>query len=376
MMVEGLHLSSVQDTFTKCRLQLRSLDIWLGVQPFDLEMKDSFRHMSLNYAIPQNLNYDIENPACCVSFKHSVTPPGVPYGKSPTISHHTFLEIKPSQPQRCKEFFELFSSVVDLLSVIYGGPLVSSRTSLVGSSQDEDFPVFYPRHEVDPKEYKFHDFLIRFSEIKDCFSDIISKWMNPTVHQKRARQMLISAERRPSDFIELGFLPLAHAVEVLSNEAIHTTVIPMAEFKKFREKMINAVHDEVSAELKNSIKDSLQWANGRSLRDKLRSLLGELQDETWRLFATEKESFLGGLIRTRNHYTHYSTKAGERILQDIELHWGIQKLLIMIRVFLLMRAGVSESVIQATIGRHVRLAGERKVWATISEEGSKYGAAE
>ena len=136
--------------------------------------------------------------------------------------------------------------------------------------------------------------------------------------------------------------------------------------------MLASVKDEISAELTNSIKNSLRWANGRSLRDKLLSLLSELREETCTLFAVDKERFIAGVVSTRNHYTHYSTKAGRKILQGRELHWGIQKLAVMIRVLLLVRAGIPEQDLQSEIRANSRLAQERSVWCGLSEEGSEY----
>ncbi|WP_417379456.1 HEPN domain-containing protein [Gimesia sp.] len=370
--VEGAHLCSSDETFSKCRVEIPCLDIWLGVSPFNIDMKDLPRSISLDYSIPEDEQYKIESSDCRVSFTHAVTPPGLPLGSSPVISHHTYLEIDLLQPQTFYQILSRSSDVVDLLSVVYGGPLMPSRTMLYRPSYDEPLSVFYPRHEVESKSYDTHDFLIRYIEIKDSFPTVLRNWMNSTDNIKRASRMLISSERRPSNFIEFRFLPLVQAVEVLSNEAAHVTVIEEEEFKIIRENMLESVKNEISKELTNSIKNSLQWANGRSLRDKLRSFLGELQDDTWQLFAVDKEMFLAGVVKTRNHYTHYSTKARGRILQGRELHWGIQKLALMIRILLLVRAGVPEKVLQSAIREHFRLKQERSVWAGISEDGSEY----
>lgn len=260
---------------------------------------------------------------------------------------------------------------MDLLSIVYGGPLNSMRMTLHGhADRHEPVALYYPRHNLKIAEYGPHDFVLRYADLKESFRTIVSCWMNASVNQKRARRMLLSSERRPSKFIELRFLPLAHAAEVLSNEAAQTTVVDPAEFKDIRSRMLASVQDELPEELINSIKNSLQWANGRSLKDKLRSLLSELREETCRLFAADVERFIKGVVETRNHYTHYSTKAGKKVLQDKGLHWAIQKLGLMLRVLLLIRAGVPEETVETAVRSHIRLAQERSVWRDVSEEGS------
>ena len=317
--VEGVHLSSEDEPFAKCRVEIPSLDVWLGISPFEFDTNDSCRSMSLAFSLPDNEQFEIERSACRVSFIHAVTPPRLPFGSCPAISHHTYVEIEPTHAQPLKQMLGYSSDVVDLFSVVYGGPVLSHRTVFYHPSHDGPLAVFYPRHEVKSKSYDKHDVLIRYQDIKVRFSTILNNWMNSTRNLKRARRMLISSERRPSTFIELRFLPLAHAVEVLSNEAARTTVISPAEFKRIRARMLTAVENELPEELTISIKSCLQWANGCSLGDKLRSLLGDLREETWQLFAVDKERFIAGVVKTRNHYTHYSTKKRERFLQGMEL---------------------------------------------------------
>lgn len=374
--IDGVHLLSPDEAFVKCRLEIPHIDVWLGVTPFKCDLNDKSRHVSLKYKPPKDETYKLKNSACQVGIVHAVTPPGLPHGPSPTIAHQTFLDIAPSEPKLLKQLLALSSDIVAFLSIAYGGPLQSIRTMLYLPSNDQPLPVFYSRHEVRDKSYDPHDFVLPYKAIDSEFPKILDNWMSANTNLRRARQMLISSERRPSAFIELRFLPLAHAVEVLSNEASITTMIDPKEFKKVRNKMLDAVSDDVSDELVKSIKDSLQWANGRSLKEKLRSLLGELRNETWQLFAADKEKFLTGIVKTRNHYTHYSTKPGQKFLQEVELHWGSQKLALMIRVLLLMRAGVQENVLQKAIRSHVRLSQERRVWREITEEGSEYSSDE
>lgn len=376
-MVEGVHLSSANETFSKCRVEVPYLDVWLGVSPFVIDMSDPFRSIRLDYSLPATEDFELNASQYRVRFIHAVTPPALPFGPSPAIVHHTYLEIEPFTPQPFNRLLARSSEIVDLLAVVYGGPILSRRVTLLHPSHEQEpISLFYPRHKVKAKIYDTHDFLLRYENIKTSFQAILSNWLNANVNLKRAWRMLLSSERRPSKFIELRFLPLAHAAEVLSNEAVQRTMIAPAEFKRIRDRMLASVKDEIPPELTNSIKNSLQWANGRSLREKLRSLLSELQEDTCRLFAVDKEYFIAGVVNTRNHYTHYATAEGKKVLQGVELHWAIQKVALMLRILLLVRAGVSEQELQARIRSHIRFAQERSVWREISEEGSEFQSAD
>jgi hypothetical protein len=105
-------------------------------------------------------------------------------------------------------------------------------------------------------------------------------------------------------------------------------------------------------------------------------MLGDVEDETWKLFCNDRASFINAIVNTRNHFTHYSTKQGRKILQGVDLHWAIQKLSLMLRLLLLSKSGVPESVLQEAIRSNWHLSRERNAWKSMSEDGSEYGGME
>ena len=217
------------------------------------------------------------------------------------------------------------------------------------------------------------DFVARYQQIETGFRQIVENWLGATETMKGARSILLSSERRPSGFIELRFLPLVHAAEVVSGEGPHAAIVPKAAYRDVRERMLASLPEGLPDELIESIKNSLGHANSRTLRRKLLGMLSELGDDTCNLFCTNKELFIKGVVETRNHYTHYSTDQGRKILQGAELHWAIQKLSLMLRVVLLVKAGVPEDTLRSAIRSHHRLRQERDVWQTMNEDGSVFG---
>jgi ApeA N-terminal domain 1 len=373
MVLEGVHLPSTSNLFAKCRVEIPCFDAWLGILPFAIEMKKAMGGIVLDYTRPATEEFRLDDAKCSVRFIHAFTPPFLPLGSSPAVFHQTYLEVEPFEPLPLDRLLEHASEIVNFLSVVYGGPLLSKKILLFEPSRSETpIAIFYPRHKVSAESYGDHKFLIRYGPVKSVFPKVLTNWLDASSRLKQARRMLVSSERRPSKFSELRFLPLAHAAEILSNEIERPTFVQPAEFKKIRTKMLASVQDELPPDLVASIKSSLQWANGRSLRDKLQSLLGGLQEDTRSLFCVDRTRFIAGVVNTRNHYTHYSTDEGKKIPQDVELHWAIEKLRLMLRILLLVRAGVPEQEIQVSFRSNTRLAQERRVWQDVSEEGSAY----
>ncbi len=373
-MLEGIHLTSEDDTFATCRIEIPHFEAWMDVAPFEVDMDDPFRSIRLDFSMPENQAFDLVDKNCCVRFTHSVKPPRFPLGSSPAIKYRSCLELEPHSPRSFQWLMEFSSEIVNMLSFFYGGPLVSKRVFLYKDRNDhEPISLFYPRHSVKVRKYHPMDFVVRYNKmIQAAFPHILCGWLNAEEDVARARRMLISSERRPAQFIELRFLPLAHALEVLSNESGYSKIVDAATFTDARERMLKSLPESSPNELIDSIKNCLGWANGRNLRGRLTRMLGNLQEETRRLFSVNDTLFISGIVNTRNHYTHYSTKAGRKILQGVELHWAIQKLTLLIRILSLIRAGIPEQDLQVMFRSHHRLSQERSVWQDVSEEGSEY----
>jgi hypothetical protein len=374
IMIEGAHLSSPNDTFLKCCIEVPHLETWLGDSPFTVEMVKSGEQVNLHYARPGNQEFSLPTCNCSVRFVRSVVPPGAP-GHTASVEHRTVVEIEALKPMSLSSFTERASEIVDLFSFLYGANVLSRRLMLFRSSKDNDgVALYYPRHPVEARRSQDSDILIRYESLKAVFWQVLANWLSAAKVTKRARRIVLSSERRPSAFIEFRFLPLLHAVEVLAKEMGDSGIVDATMFKEIKRRMLSTLPDGLPTELVESIRNSLGWANGHNLRAKLLTMLDGLQDETCHLFCVDKMKFAKGIVDTRNYYTHYSERT--RLLQGAELHWAIQKTSLMLRILLLLRAGVPESDLQRAVHGHLRLRNEKAVWREVTEEGSPVGIAD
>jgi hypothetical protein len=376
-LLEGVHLSSPDETFSKCRVEVPYLEDWLGVSPFRAEMGGGADTVQLDYTRPSDLSIEIAATSTALRLIHAVRPPALPLGNSPTIEHHTDMEIVPAAPKPINWLVSQASEVVGLLAICYGGGLLSRRLTLHkdGPNRAEAL-LYYPRHSVEVRPYTAMDFVVRYQQIEAEFGQIVENWLGATEAVKSARGILLSSERTPSAFIELRFLPLVHAAEVLSGEGPSAAIVTKDVYRDVRDQMLAALPAGLPDELIESIRNSLGHANSRTLRRKLLGLLSEFANDTYSLFCNDREVFIKGVVDTRNHYTHYSTGRGRKILQGAELHWAIQKLSLMLRVVLLVKAGVPEDALRSAIRSHHRLRQERQVWQTMNEDGSIFSGAD
>jgi hypothetical protein len=372
-LLKGVHLFSPDAAFARCRIEIPYLEVWLRESPFRADMGGEGETVRLDYTRPTDLSFEIAATSSTLRLIHAVRPPGLPLGNSPTIEHRTYVEIAPADPKPINWFASQASEIVGLLAFCYGGSLLSRRMTLF---QDGPSPaeasLYYPRHTAGAESYSAMDFVVRFQQIESGFRQLVENWLGATEAVKGARSILLSSERRPAAFIELRFLPLVHAAEVLSGEAPNASIIPKDTYKGVRDAMIASLPDGLPSELTESIRNSLGHANSRALKRKLLGVLSELGDDTCRLFCTDREVFIKAVVETRNYYTHYSTVHGRKLLQGADLHWAIQKLSLMLRVVLLVKAGVPEDTLRSAIRSHRRLRQEKHVWQTMNEDGSVF----
>jgi hypothetical protein len=369
-MIEGIHLASPDDGFARCRIEIPYFENWLGDSPFAFDLVGSGESFRLDYARPGDEDFHLDACKSLVRFVRSVRLPGFP-SHEPSIGHRAYVELESSEPMPASWFCNQASEIVDLISLMYGGRVQSRELALSQSILSDDAAtLYYPRPKVSPIEYGTSDIVIRYENVKELFADILNGWLTASEVIKSARRILLSSERRPSPFIELRFLPLVHAAEILTKEIGHSTIIAQETFRDAVRQMLASLPTGLPSELTESIKNCLGWANGRSLKYKLNKLLSYYQDATCDLFCKSKEAFINGVVDTRNFYTHYSAK--KNLLQDAELHWAIQKTALMLRILLLLKAGVPEIDLQRLVRSNRRLAQDRAVWCKITEEGSPF----
>jgi hypothetical protein len=367
-MIYGGHLSSPDEPFISCQVEMPDLDVWLGDPQLTTVTEGPDRHFQIAWPQSHDEEFQVDEFEYSIRFCQQVQQLG---GNPLTIERRTHIGIIASKPKSLSWFREHDSEITDLFSFLYGDCIQSLRVVLkTGGTDADEVALYYPRPKMKPAKYRPIDMLVRYGDVKHLFAGILNNWVTASEDAKIARRIVLSGEQRPSSFIELRFLPLIHALECLVKEMDHSTIVAPDVFKNAVGSMLASLPNDLPVEVVDSIKSSLGWANGRNLKGKLKRMLDEYQDATCQLFCISKEMFIKGIVNTRNYYTHYSPQ--KKLLRDAELHWAIRKTSLMLRIILLLKAGVPEDILQRLVNCHHRLRGDRAVWSTITEEGSAF----
>jgi hypothetical protein len=368
----GNHFSSKDDGFTRCQIEVPHFETWLGCKPFCYDNSPTLDQFSVTYRRPEDEYFFARSLDSEIRFVHSVRLPSLPT-IAPTIQHRSVIQITPKSTKSARWFQKAASDLVDLLSIFYGGNLVSRKLRFFRNPADhEGVAVYFPRYRVKVPDYHFQDLVLTQKSLRENFERLLNSWLDAPKSVKQARAMMFSSERRPSDFIELRFLPLIHAAEMVAREYENMPYVDSQTFQTVRkriEEALDLLRVALPMDFIASIKNSLSFANGGNLRRNLSRLLDSLSESLCSLFCATKNDFISGLVSTRNYYTHYSDN--QTPLRHLECHWAIRKLQLMLRIIFLTKIGVPEDVIEKAIHGHIDLSRERDVWRNLSEVGRK-----
>jgi hypothetical protein len=285
------------------------------------------------------------------------------------IVHQSNVFVEPSAPQPHQWYADVVGVLQQLLTLLAGKLMQTEREWLYADKDSNGSLLYYNRHNIDQKEdYGPIDFLFRYPDVEDYFSNILSVWLTKRDTIRHAVNLFFSSLREPGAFLETRFLPMVQVLEVYARADEQQTYIDPKQYAETRPRIESAIPTDIDKELRSAIIRKLEYANEYSLRTRLRRLVETLQPETAKLFCKDAKAFVGGVVDTRNYLTHYSMDSG-RVLQGMDLHWATVKLQTMFSLILLKWIGLPETLIRERAQADYALGREREQWATARESG-------
>jgi hypothetical protein len=380
----GSHLlAPPAQLFDRCKLHIPGLEPWFGHTPFK-ETHDTadgqLPTFGLTCAFPAHAEHVVSEAFGTIRTSGSFSFLGG--GETEiTVRHNVWIEISPSQPQSLPWFLTVLQRSERLFSLFFGTPVFTDEVILspVKTGENppdhghEDVHLFTTRsRESVSKEnakLRHRDFVLSYSQVKDSLPVVLRTWFDEFGDLKDALNLFFSSWYQPGPFLETKFLPTIQSLEILSRLVHKSRYVPKADFRKISTIVKAAIPIDIPDELKESLKSGIGFANEFKLSERLRRLMGELDDQSRFLFCVDPSKFVKGIVDTRNFLTHYSDHY-KTVLQGVDLHWATQKLRVLFGLALLKRAGFSEDLLRAAFKCHGRLAAERREWSKITELGT------
>jgi hypothetical protein len=197
--------------------------------------------------------------------------------------------------------------------------------------------------------------LVPFRDVRPHLQAVFSAWFGQADDLRPALELLFSTFFGPETFLDARFLTLARAVETFHRRVVGGKYLEDedAAWLECREAMLAAVPAGIGEPLRKALKARVRWGNEFSLRNRVKSLVGDLEKETAALITSDPQVFACRICDTRNYLTHFDKSLKQGVLDGPDLLAGAEALRILLMVCLLKRIGIDEALVRDRISGHL-----------------------
>jgi len=372
----GGHFAQIESQlFESCSFQLAGLDEWISHNAFDStqENEGSDTVFVTKAKLGQARTFD----TAVGTFDLGAWVATRGAGYQVTLSHEWVLQLTPHSPRDLNWFMKVIRHAERLLTLFCSEPIHSLTCRLHLTKDDParhslamsiyGCRLFFSHKRAPEKQLRRFDFLVQYERIREHLPAVFASWFSDDDSLDDALHLFFSTIYQPGEYLETRFLPMAQALEVFSRELYQDTYIDQAEAKRVLRQIRSGFDANWNKGFVRSISDRIAYANEPTLRDRLTMLIERLEEPTRHLFCVDHKRFVGGIVASRNFHTHYSS-GRELALKGLELHWATAKMHLLMTVFLLQRAGLSESLIRESLGDCYWTSAERAAWRNVRED--------
>lgn len=306
-------------SFIQADVHFHNLDEWVGISgfqsPFDYDYLN--KTASVNYKLPKPVIFSL--PYEGVSAKFNITLKGSPieiFTKDVSFTQKTYFQVKSTSDialdklQDIVAYFQQF-----LILCTYQGTYIDSFTLQQKNSKK---PILFYFNSFSPDNYKtlyFQDMFIRYYDLKESFSNALSRWYSLCEKMKGVLWLYTARFLDEKHFSTNDFLNMAQVAESFHSLLYNHPRESEEDFKNRLERIINAVSDED----KKYLRDRLAQSNSLTLSEKLNELVAKCPDKVLSFFIEDVDVFIKQIRDSRNYYTHYTKKGKKYVLEGIEL---------------------------------------------------------
>lgn len=354
--VVGEHLSNIDDAiYTEIEVEIEPLTQWIDTWGFSYSERDK-THFTLNYNLPQNILFEIDEKVSGVIEFHGNLTKGLK--ESLTGSHKAKLIIKANESLSLTTLldyvwhfkkFLTFATLDDTyLKAIH--LTIANDTEFVRNKVKQVELLYFQRDlKLRVKENHRSYFLFTYPDIQEYFQSIIKKWYS----KKDVMQPIVDIEyenlSKRQMFLETAFLSSVQALETYHRRLRQDTGALIGD----HEQRLNIILLNLEPSQQDFIKGKLKYAYEPSLMQRLKSLIEEFDISTIKkLLGTKQQtkSFIFKVVNARNYYTHYDLQLKNDIPDHKELAIINQKLRALLLVAILAELGFDKSTIERMLG--------------------------
>lgn len=255
------------------------------------------------------------------------------------IKYNSCIRINPDEPMNFKWFEDFVTNLGNLLTLFIGYPVYPTRLhgEALGAADDEIVNIYYvienPKY-VEGFRFIYMDNrypeLIKYTKSERMIAEVINNWFEKLELLGPVYDLISIAFYDSSMYPRTYFLTLMQGIETFHRRVIGGGYLDKEDYKPILKDLSKSIPNDLSAELKRSIKIRLKYAYEFTLQTRLDDLknrgIGEFN--YFKPIMGDVPDIIGKLVNTRNYHNHFDKKDDQVIFSDDELPEINKKLLL------------------------------------------------
>ncbi|MBP7795954.1 MAG: hypothetical protein KA059_04170 [Elusimicrobiales bacterium] len=360
----GAHFQKSEDIrFKNISVHYLHLDEWVNISGFDINLLEE-KGVIIKYKLPEPFLANISDEIK-ILINFLATGPSFSFvQKEATIKQKTEIKIETSEDKSFEDYTKVMYHIQKFLTLgitypVY--PLAIAGLTEVNKEIIKDkayYPpveVFYKLSDI-PKGHKPLlpvDMLFTFKDISNRFESFLKNWFEKMDLLEPVYNLYFGTLYNPRMYLEHRFLSLIQAIESFHQRTYGGKYLSDEDYKVAYDALVTAIPEGIRSDLKDRLKEYLNYGNEFSLRKRLKEIFDKYQEILDRLIEN-KSDFIEKVVNTRNYLTHYDKELKERAANGEDLYRLTQKLKMCLEICLLTELRFSSEEIKDLFSRNSR----------------------
>lgn len=332
---------------------------WIGISGLDIPQRDSYRNLTVNYKLPEEIVCDLIDGFELKIWQNSSSEVSRFEAK---IAQQAYLTIQSEETRELSEYLSLISKITFFLCFAIDSNVTISDVSATTNdlirelSDGKKLPIpiklYYasiPFSKDIPKKYSYR-MLFGFGNIQKNAEEIFKTWLEAYSRIRPALDLYFSSVTGEHKYLESRFLALAQSLETYHRRtSTDDTRMEVCEYRR----IVDILSSTVPEAHIDWLKGLLRYGNEINLGQRIKKIVKPYK--TYLGTSRERNRLIRRIVDTRNYLTHYNEELKGKIAGGKELYALCLKMEAIFQLHLLQQIGFSEAEIEVILTNNYKL---------------------
>lgn len=358
----GGHFNRDELIFSKCSFRLTHIEEWIGDFPFSHSYERGSSLLPFQATVKPQAALKYRLPKIDASLES-----GVSFQANPQRTRHfnleclSWLSLDTNTKQSVEWYIKQITKFQKLGSLCLGLPIHVEKVVFKIKKSTEDTEKFEKLHvdlfyaqapNIDvPQIATFHH-IFTLRELGDDGEKIVNKWLDSYEKIEPALNLFFTVFFDRSMYIDVRFLLLAQAVEVLHRLLFSGSYVDEGKYQEILTPIKVAIPDSAGPKLRSRLIDLLSFGNQFSLRKRIKDLTNRFDSLSKNKIIDINSALINKIVDSRNYYTHYDPSLESKAARGIELYDLNQQIILILTVIIFEILGANIDDVKKQLQNH------------------------